>query len=405
MTYINKFSYADGPALDAFGRLRVGSPYTLFESKLLGLTDAPLLWHEILESGAGITASTPTAAQPFIDFTSTLNTAGVFTRQTRRRFRYLAGKSQLVTITGVLDLSGGGTGVVRRIGYFDDDNGLFFEDNAGTIRVVVRTNNTGSPVDSATAQSSWNIDPFDGTGPSGVTVDWSQSQIFLIDFQWLAVGRVRFGLVIGGALYYAHEFSHTNSSSIPYMSTPNLPVRYQMVTTSSSPASTMRCICSSVVSEGGAEPIQSRFSGYTATHVDADSVGTTYAVVGIRLKSTHLGTTIDPATISLLSTTNDNYIWSLRVNPTVAGTFTYSSVSSDSSAEIAYGATANTVTSGHVIDSGFGAGSLVERVAGAEFVEKLGSLIDGTPDELVLCTEPLSINMDVYGKISWLEGN
>ena len=120
-------------AFDAFGRLRVASPETLFDSKLLSLDDAPLFWDEQLESGSGITASTPTADKPYIDYASTLNTAGVFTRQTFRRFNYQPGKGQKVQMTGVLRLTGGGTGVERRIGLFDDNNGLFFADNEGTI--------------------------------------------------------------------------------------------------------------------------------------------------------------------------------------------------------------------------------------------------------------------------------
>ena len=111
----------DSAAIDAFGRWRVSAPLTLFDSKLIGVDDAPLFWDEALESGADITASTPTADKPYIDLASSETTAGVFTRQTFMRFNYQPGKSQQILMTGVLDLSGGGTGVERRIGFRETD--------------------------------------------------------------------------------------------------------------------------------------------------------------------------------------------------------------------------------------------------------------------------------------------
>ncbi len=111
----------DSASLDASGRWRVSNPQTIFDSKLLGADDAPLFWDEALESGAGITATTPTAGKPYIDLVSTDGIAGVFTRQTFRRFNYQPGKSQLIELTGVLELASGvTTGCERRIGYFGD---------------------------------------------------------------------------------------------------------------------------------------------------------------------------------------------------------------------------------------------------------------------------------------------
>ena len=120
--------------------------------------------------------------------TSTLNTAGKFTRQTFMRFNYQPGKSQLINMTFILDKSGGGTGVQRRVGIFDDDNGIFLEDDEGTIKAVIRSNATGTPVNTKVSQTSWNIDAMDGSGRSGITIDWTKSQILTIDYEWLEAG-------------------------------------------------------------------------------------------------------------------------------------------------------------------------------------------------------------------------
>ncbi len=402
-----KIQGGDSPAVDAFGRLRISKPHTLFDSKLLGADKQPLFWDEQLESGGGITASTPTAAKPYIDFTSTINTAGKFTRQTFRRFNYQPGKGQQVLMTGVLDLSGGGTGVERRIGYFDDDNGAFFEDDAGTIGITTRSNDSGTPVDTTVTQASWNFDKMDGTGPSAHTIDWTKAQIFVIDFQWLSVGRVRFSLEVDGDIHLVHAVDSANISAIPWSSTPNLPLRYQMITTGSSPASTQRCICSVVISEGGLEETGLVHSHATIQHVDANVPDIIYALLGIRLKTSRVGCTIVPEAVSVLAETGDNFEWLLIHNATIAGTFTYSD-KANSCVQTATGDTANpstnTVTGGTVVARGFGAAKDEITLTGIKNTLALGVAIDGTTlDTLVLAVRPLGSNADLQGALTWEE--
>jgi hypothetical protein len=402
----------DTGSRDAFGRLRVSNPTTLFESKLLGGDKAPLFWDESLISGAGISSSTPTVAKPYTDITSTLNTAGRFVRQTFRCFNYQPGKSQLFLLTGVLDLSGGGTGVERRIGTFNDNDGAFFEINDTTVGVTVRSNDSGTPVDDTVTQANWNIDVMDGTGPSGITADFTNAQIFVIDWQWLSVGRVRFGLEIDGELYYVHEYLSANASATPWSSTPNLPIRDEMITTASSPASSMRAICVAVISEGGTDDIGVvRYASTGGTHIDADTENTIYAVVGIRLKSTHLGATIQLLDANLLVVTSaDAGEWLILFNPTVAGTFTYAD-ETNSAVQVARGSgNTNTVTDGTPTGGGFlaaGGGGLGKGADSKVLMNELalGAAIDGTRDTLVLCFRPVggSTAVDVEGSLTWRE--
>lgn len=400
----------DGPSHDAFGRFRVSNPVTEFDSKLIGLDDAPLFWDEQLTSGAGITASTPTAAKPYIDFSSSLDTAGVFVRQTFRRFNYQPGKSQLIIMTGVLDLSGGGTGVKRCIGYFDGNNGAFFEDNVETIGVTLRTNDSGTPVDSTVTQTNWNLDNLDGgadaENPSGDTADWTKAQIFIIDFQWPS-GRVRFGVELHGEVHYVHEIDNANSIAIPWCSTPNLPLRFEIITTGNSPASTMRCIGGEVISEGGQNHVGPTHSHATVAHINANTADTVvYALLGIRLKATHVGCNIEPVDVSVIAETADDFEWQLIHNATVAGTFDFTDLS-NSCVQTATGNTSNpstnTVTGGTVIARGFGSGSSDINIDLSNSLE-LGVAIDGTTlDTLVLAVRPLGSNADIQGALTWRE--
>ena len=406
MAFFGAVHYADSANLDSFGRLRVSNPLSLFDSKQI-LDNQPLFWDERLETGGGI-ASAHSVDTASTVLTSTLNTAGKFTRQTFMRFNYQPGKSSVIMMTGILDRSGGGTGVQRRLGYFDDDNGLFFEDDEGTIKVVRRTSVTGSAVDNKVAQASWNQDALDGTGPSGVTVDWTKTQIFYIDFEWLGTGRVRMGIVVNGQVIYVHYFQNANVLDKVFMSTPNLPVRVQMITTGSSPASTMENICATVITEAGIMDVGVlRYKSTEGTHVDAATQDTIYAIVGLRLKSTHLGSIITLLSASLAEHVGDkNAEWMLILNGTVAGTPTWAN-ETNSALQTFTGATANTVTGGTILTGGYFSS---DKKGGAEGEAlnnalRLGAAIDGTVDEIVLAVRPVggSSNIDIEGSLSWRE--
>lgn len=406
----------DTPSSDAFGRWRVSNPQTIFDSKLLGSDKQPLFWDEALESGAGITSTTPTPAKPYLDVVSSDGTAGVFTRQTFRRFNYQPGKSQLILMTGVLELASGvKTGCERRIGFFDDDNGAFFESDAGVIGVTTRSNDSDTPIDTTAVQANWNLDKMNGSGnqdnPSGLTLDSTQGQIFVIDFQWLSIGRVRFGFEVGGRILYIHEVNIANLSPIPWASTPNLPLRYQMITTADSGINSMRVICSAVLSEGGTDDVGVvRYASTEGAAVITAVENTLYAVIGFRLKPTHLGATIKIVSTALQIQTAAEFIeWVMIARPDVAGLFTFNDLN-DSAVQIALGATANVVTNGIPIAGGYletgggnqGGNSGQTALANALL---LGSGINGTPDECVLAARPIGgvSAVGIEGSLSWRE--
>lgn len=408
MSYIKEFKIDTNNATgDPFGRVRMSQPKGLIESKMTN-DNMPLFWDDQEMSGSG-TGSTYTASRASVDMTVSASTAGKRTRQTFQRFNYQTGKGHLILCTGIMEKTGGGAGILRRIGYFTEKNGLFFQDNAGTKQVVVRSFVSGVAVDTEINQSSWNVDKMDGTGDSGITIDWSKANIFVIDFEWLGVGRVRFGFNIDGVTYVCHQVLNANNIESVYMTSPNLPLRYEIENTGTGVASSMEQICCSVSTEGDIEPNGViRYASTGGTHVDANTTGTTYALIGIRLKSGYLDRVIELISQDILIITSSEFIeWILLMNPTVAGTFSYVD-ETNSAVQIARGSgSGNTVTGGIPIAGGFLTSAVKggADTVGLENALKLGVDLNGVTDQIVLCAKPIqgSSNVDVEGSLTWRE--
>lgn len=385
---------------DAFGRLRVGQPTTLFTSDYIA-DSQDLYWDdaETAGSGTGTTHSADTASV-VLDVSAT--TAGTRVRQTKRWFPYQPGKSQLILLTFVAGAAA--AGITKRIGYFNAENGLFFEMDETTINVVRRTNVTGSAVDNEVAQASWNLDTMDGNGDSGITLDLTKTQILVIDFEWLGVGRVRIGWNIDGVTYYCHEYLNANSLSEVYMSTGNLPVRVEIDNDGAGAADSIKQICSSVISEGGTEKIgQARSVRRGTSSLSTQSDTNIYPLISIRLKSDHLGTTVIPESFSLLCTSTAEFDAILILNPTVAGVDAVSWTNL-ANAGIQYDITrdnTNVLSGGTVVHSELAESTNQLKASIGQEVRDphallIGSKIDGTRDELVLAVQNLSAGVEVY---------
>jgi len=237
----------DNAVGDAFGRLRISDPVTLFDSQLQ-YDKQPLLWDEEITGSA---TSTHLPNESAVDMAVTTTSGDRVIRQTKEYQRYQPGKSQFILTTFVLGESQEGTN--KLVGYGDDRNGVFLGQDGGGEYLLLRTFTSGTPDDTRKVyRSNWNLDSLDGNGPSGFTLDPSKSQIFIIDLEWLGVGRVRCGLNLNGVTYYVHEFLNANTLDKVYMTTANLPVRYEIQNTQAvASTSTLKQICSSVISEGG----------------------------------------------------------------------------------------------------------------------------------------------------------
>ena len=305
---------------DAFGRLRVSNPTTIFDSKLV-YDDQPLYWAEE-QTGVALPG---VYDQPNACVTLSVPGAGAgpetSVRQTRRFFTYQPGKSQLIYQT--FNANNVEANTIKRIGYFDATNGFFFELDGTTIvgsgLSFVRRSSSSNP-DVPVPQASWNLDTLDGSGgslnPSGVNLKVNAVQILVIDFEWLGVGSARMGFVINGQIIYAHRFDCANIQQNVYMQTPNLPLRYEIEGTGGG-AGSLDCICGTVISEGGIEATGSAFGFYSPRTANiANNASTTL------LSIQHLAgverVTIIPTQVGPITAGNGASQWALLYNPTFA---------------------------------------------------------------------------------------
>jgi len=239
----------DNGAGDAFGRLRVSQAVTVFDSQLQ-YDKQPLLWDEKI---AGSATSTHLPNESSVDMGVTTADGDSVIRQTRDYIRYQPGKSQFILCTFVMGASQEGT--TKLVGYGDNNNGIFLGQDGGGLFVMLRSKNTGTVNDTRKVyQTDWNLNDFGPTNISGESLDPTKSQILVIDIEWLGVGRIRLGLNINGVTYYFHEFLNANTIDKAYMTTANLPVRYEITNTQAvAAANTLKHICTSVISEGGVD--------------------------------------------------------------------------------------------------------------------------------------------------------
>jgi hypothetical protein len=269
---------------DAFGRLRSSTPYTLGDYKHLYSIDPDFIDVKV-GTGATVTFDGNQAAAILQSGTST---NGYCIHQTKRYHHYMPGKSQVIYSTfnfGVAQQN-----VYKRTGYFDDRDGIFFEQAPdGTLSFAIRSYVTGIASDRKVTQSEWNKDKLDGTGPSGFNLDITKTQLFMTDFEWLGVGRVRCGFSIDGYNIIAHEFYNSNHLPTVYMSNPNLPVRCEIrnVGTQVGAGGSFIQICSTVMSEGGYTEAGREYSH--TSNLRTVGVGTTVPILAIKLKNSFKG--------------------------------------------------------------------------------------------------------------------
>ena len=344
----SEISYKNSPNVDAFGRLRVSNPLTLFDSS--HRFDDNGLW-----STSTATSGTATfnSSQGLVDLAVTAASGSEVVRESTKIFSYQPGKSLLVLSTFVM--SAAKTNLRQRVGYYGAANGYYLQLNNSTLSFVERTSVSGSLVENTINQSSWNVDKLDGTGVSGVTLDITKAQILFMDLEWLGVGTVRIGFVIDGNFYVCHKFHHANVLTSTYITTASLPLRYEITNTgATSGASTLKQICSTVLSEGGYQltGLQQAVSIPITTPRTLGTAGTFYPIVSIRVKTSpdRLDAIVICTAISIIATTSGNYNWQVIASGTTTGG---SWVDAPGDSSVQYNITGTSFTGGRILASGF----------------------------------------------------
>lgn len=313
LKFSQRVTFGDGPAIDAFARQRVSTPNVVFDNyEITG--KKTLVWSEAIVGGASIAHVANTSASKF---ETTAANGDKATRSSKKLSLYTPGTSILCLLTGVMGT--GAANSAQRIGLFSALDGAFFEQRSSVMGVVIRSSVTGSAVNTRVAQSDWNVDTMDGTGPSGISLDFTKTQIFYIDLEWLGVGRVRFGFVHQGVPYICHECYHNNQLSTVYMKSPILPVTYEVENFGASTAlADFRQICCSVIVEG--TETTSKIPRTISNGIISRSLTTTTGIpiLSMKLQTANVGQAmLRPIDVNVLSLGNVNTIFEVHYGGTL----------------------------------------------------------------------------------------
>jgi hypothetical protein len=397
-----------GTATDAFGRLRVANPYTIFDSQHQDVENDK--WDTLI-TGSGTKTHLPNESTIKLEI-GTANNDSII-RETLRTMPYQPGKSLLVMNTFAMGTPK--ANVVQRVGYFTANNGIYLENDSGNNYLVLRSSVTGNTVDTKIAQANWNIDKFDGKGYSGqgtevahsTGLDVSKSNLFWIDIEWLGVGDVRCGFLVDGKLLPAHTFHNDNRNSTTYMRSAILPLRYEIFNkgvTSSNTA--MRQICSTVISEGGYTQInQTRSASNPLTGKNLTNL-INNPMVSLRLKTNRLNAVVVPVAVDLYGLQAAAFKY--RIYENVTSLTDASWTTTDAASAVEYDISATAMTGGNLIKEGIFKG--LEVAKEIDLASHLDGVIQLTRkinaangDIFTVAIEPTTNNDDAIVALSWQE--
>ena len=385
-----------GTNLDAFGRLRVSNPFTLFDSQNRYIDGDQ--FSNITATGGNVVY---VANESSFNLNVSAASGSSVIRQSKTVQAYQPGKSLLIMNTFAMATLK--ANLTQRVGYFTVDNGIYFEAVGTTLNLVIRSSTTGSIVEERIPQALWNGDRLNGAGASGITLNPTLTQIFWCDVEWLGVGNVRTGFVINGEFIVCHTFQHANQpgNTTVYMTTATLNPRYEITNTgATSGVSTMKQICSTVISEGGFAP--STKIGYVTNNTvptRVSSANTVTALCSIRLNPAYPDAVVVPAQLDLLLIDVRYGQFQLIENATFTASF------SNVAGSVVQTAThSNVITDGTVVYAGLT--SSRDEVEISEDIKRrlqLWRTAAGTPSTLTLAVAYTSANADLLWKFGWEE--
>ena len=396
-------TFFDPMQSDAFGRLRVSQPFTLFDSQ-----------HRYQDNDKVDTYTSGTATATHDANSSTIEleigtaSGDKVYRESSRVFAYQPGKS--LQIFKTFCMSPAKTNLRQRVGYFNEDNGVFLERDGSTVSLVLRSSSAGgSPVERRVNQANWNINTLS-------ELDLDRVQILFIDIEWLGVGSVRCGFVIDGIFKHCHTFHNANteiSSGVPltttYMTTAILPVRTEFENTGETESSsTYKIICTTVISEGGytlhGRPLSVGHqinAGYALT-----TANTLYPIFSMRLKSSRLDGLVLPKNFSVAVTGNVNYRYVILLGGTTSGGTWTDAGASNSSVE--YKLNATSVSGGTTYEVGYiintNQSSNAPLVAATPFQYQLErNIFTSTATEFTIAIMSSGTNNTAWASVNWEE--
>ena len=386
--------------LDAFGRLRVSNPFTLFDSFHRFQDNGKI---SQVVNGAGST-STHSLAEGCITASIGTTSGAYVYRESNRVFAYQPGKSLLIFETFAFGTAK--SGLRTRYGYFDSQNGFYLERDGSDVYFVRRsTSITGTMSETRELQANWNLNPLP-------ELNLESAQILFTEIEWLGVGSVRQGFVINGEFVPCHRWDWANQpgSAATYMATACLPIRAEIENTAGTAStSTLKIVCATVISEGGYELRgRSRSVGHSLTApYTLASQNTVYPIFSMRLKNSRLGGLVLPKTFTIGIDKAANFRYTVIVGATTTGGTWVDAGSTDSSVE--YNLTASSASGGTTTDVGFinasNQASISPSLAAFPFQYQLErNTFANTSTEFTICIETdVNTGPKTWCSITWEE--
>lgn len=306
-------------------------------------------------------------------------------------FHYVAGQTFIVGFTGVFGATD--ANCRKRMGYFDDDDGIYLEYDGTNLSFNIRTNVTGES-DVSINSSSWDNQDF--------TFDETKYYLWQIDFLWQGAGPVSLWVFDGKNRTRLHTISNSGVSGFAYMRNPNLPIRFEIInvgTTSSAQLLAMSCV--QLSTEGRQNVgIQNRSASNVVAGGKSIITGSFRPMLSIRLKSAYARGLIQILGTRILAATNDDIVFRLVKNASLTAS-SWTSAGADSAVE--YDTSATAFSGGTILDEGFVAKSGGAPSEIAETFETIQSDFDGTADIVTVVAQSLTTNATVYAALTWTE--
>lgn len=197
---------------DNLGRIKVSQGQNVYDADF-EYSAQPLRWESVTNGGGASITHLPGEGGVRLRVSGTSGDLSI--RQSRPYHRYQPGKT-LFMATAV-HFGANQAGQVQRVGFFDDSNGVFFEqgpnievNNPSGMGVVVRSDaqpglSVGLPTDARIPLNEW-------SDPAGVknSIDWNKIQMLWIEYAWYGAGVLRWGVYIDGEPFVLHELGAGN---------------------------------------------------------------------------------------------------------------------------------------------------------------------------------------------------
>ena len=390
---------------DAFGRYRTSTPYTLFEfNSFQDILFSDLFnYFEDLSTGSGSVTHNNTRHSYLLDPGSSSGDTAV--AQTKAYWRYQSGKSQLIITSFIF--GAGVANTAKRVGYFDPSDGIFLEQDGTDINVVLRSSVSGSVVERRIPQSSWSFDTLDGTGGtnncSGIDLDFTKTQLFVCDFQWLGVGLVRFGFEIDGQFRLAHVFKNTNVLDELYMTSGSLPLRYEVENTGAFVAGTMEFMCGVVLTEAASSLADLYGATWDIDYDDLTNISAEEPIIAIRLKQTFKSNDnngfVIPGNITCYGQDRDYRIKAYYNASVTGGTW----VSTNADSMVEYNLTGTGFSGGRrVLSQSADRNAIISTSSGIISSERLTYNSAGS-DIFLVTADSLGGSTDIFASLNWKE--